>query len=450
MEISLKKEEILENLKEKKEIKEKNKNKLLFEQKNISPFKLILHISSIFEIVLMLIGCLGYIGAGLADPLIALLLGDTINKFIGINRIVSGQISQKQYDILMKEFSDTANKMVHRFLYIGAICFLSNFIGGFSIGYSALKQIHKLKENYFKIILNQEQSWFDEINSFELATKVQMQVEQIEIGLGDKYGLVVLNFAKILAGLIIAFISSWKLTLVIIALFPFSIIFIIYLLCFLKDLPILARKSYEIAGGIAEEILYNIKTVSSFANFEFELNRFNNEIKKTYHYEIENAFKTAVCLGALLFFSLFSNMVAVLYGKKLIIDNTWNSIRKERFEAGHIITILFCVSAVLTSIRLITPSFRLIQNSLLASSDYFTLLERKPNMNLLDSNLKPNTIFGEIEFKNIEFSYANSKQKKVLNDLNFIIEAGKKVAFVGESGCGKSTIVNLIERWKFY
>ena len=446
MEISLKKEEILENLKEKKEIKEKNKNKLLFEQKNISPFKLILHISSIFEIVLMLIGCLGYIGAGLADPLIALLLGDTINKFIGINRIVSGQISQKQYDILMKEFSDTANKMVHRFLYIGAICFLSNFIGGFSIGYSALKQIHKLKENYFKIILNQEQSWFDEINSFELATKVQMQVEQIEIGLGDKYGLVVLNFAKILAGLIIAFISSWKLTLVIIALFPFSIIFIIYLLCFLKDLPILARKSYEIAGGIAEEILYNIKTVSSFANFEFELNRFNNEIKKTYHYEIENAFKTAVCLGALLFFSLFSNMVAVLYGKKLIIDNTWNSIRKERFEAGHIITILFCVSAVLTSIRLITPSFRLIQNSLLASSDYFTLLERKPNMNLLDSNLKPNTIFGEIEFKNIEFSYANSKQKKILNDLNFIIEAGKKVAFVGESGCGKSTIVNLIER----
>ena len=446
MKLSIKNEEILENLKEKKEIKAKIKNKLLFEQKNISLCKLIWHISSILEIILMLVGCLGYIGAGLADPLMALLLGDTINKFISINRIVSGEINQVQYDIQMKEFSNIANKMVHRFLYIGTICFLSNFIGGFSIGYSALRQIHKLKENYFKIILNQEQSWFDENNSFELATKVQMQLEQIELGLGDKYGLVVLNFSKILSGLIIAFISSWKLTLIIIALFPFSITFIIYLLCFLKDLPILARKSYEIAGGIAEEILYNIRTVSSFANFEFELDRFNNEIKKTYLYEVENALKTAVCLGALLFFSLFSHMVAVLYGKKLIIENTWNTIRKERFEAGHIITILFSISAVLTSIRLITPSFRLIQNSLLASSDYFTLLERKPNMNLLESNLKPYTIAGKIEFKNVEFSYSNSKQKKVLNDLNFIIEPGKKVAFVGESGCGKSTIVNLIER----
>ena len=70
-----------------------------------------------------------------------------------------------------------------------------------------------------------------------------------------------------IAGLIISFISSWKLTLVIIVLFPFSIIFIIYLLCFLNDLPILARKSYEIAGGIGEEILYNIKTNFFFCKF---------------------------------------------------------------------------------------------------------------------------------------------------------------------------------------
>ena len=445
MKIEIKKEE-LEKLNKNKTIEQKVKSKFLFEQKNISLCKFILHISSGLELLSMAIGCLGYIGAGLADPLIALLLGDTINKFIQINRNISGNISQSQYDLLMEEFTGIANKMVHRFLYIGAICFLSNFIGGLIIGYTGLRQIHRIKENYFKLILNQEQSWFDENNSFELGTKVQMQLEQIELGLGDKYGLVILNVAKIIAGLIISFISSWKLTLVIIALFPFSIIFIIYLLCFLRDLPILARKSFETAGGIAEEILYNIKTVSSFANFEFELGRFDNEIRQSYLYEIENSLKTANCLGALLFFSLISGMVAVLYGKKLISDHTWNSVRKERFEAGHIITILFCISAVMTSLRLITPTFRIIQNSVMASSDYFTLLERKPNMNVTDSNLKPNMIFGKIEFKNIEFSYPSAKHKKVLNDLNLIIEPGEKIAFVGESGCGKSTIVNLIER----
>ena len=446
MKIDLKTEENLEDIKDKKDIKEKAKGNLIFQPKNISVFKLIFHISSYIEIILMLIGCVGYIGAGLADPIMGLLLGDTINKFIRINRIISAQISQEQYNIAMKDFMDIARKMVYRFIYIGVICFFSNFIGGLSIGYSGLRQIHNLKKNYFKIILNQEQSWFDENNSFELSTKVQIQLEQIELGLGDKYGLVVLNLAKILSGLTISFISNWRLTLIIIALFPLSIIVIIYLLCFLRDLPVLARKSYEKAGGIAEEILYNIKTVSSFANFEFELDRFNYEIKNSYLYEIENALKTAICLGSLLFLSLISNMVAILYGKKLIIDEEWISLRKERFEAGHIITILFCISAVMISIRLISPSFKLIQNSLLASSDYFSLLERKPNINLTDSNIKPQSFLGKIEFKNIEFSYPTASQKKILNNMNFVIEPGQKVAFVGESGCGKSTIVNLIER----
>ena len=122
----------------------------------------------------MFVGCIGYIGARLSDPLIALLLGDTINKFIQINREASVNISQSQYDFLLKEFMDITNKMVYRFLYIGAICFFSNFIGGLIIGYTGLRQIHRLKEKYFKLILNQEQSWFDVNNSFKIGTKVQM------------------------------------------------------------------------------------------------------------------------------------------------------------------------------------------------------------------------------------------------------------------------------------
>ena len=430
-----------------KEISKLVKNKLLFDQRNIGPFKLIFHISSYPEIILMLVGCIGYIGAGLSDPLMALLLGDTINKFIENNKNISEQKNQNQHNLAIKEFSNTSRKIVIRFLYIGIISFFSNFLGGVILGFTSLRQIHKLKKNYFKLLLSQEQKWFDENNSFELSTKVQMQVEQIELGLGDKYGLVALNFAKIVGGLTISFISSWKLTLVIISLFPLNILLIIYILCFLRDLPILVRKSYEKAGGIAEEILYNIKIIFSFVNYDYELNRFNIEIKKSYLYENENAVKTAVCLGLLSFFSLVSDMLTILYGKKLIVDKTWNPIRKEKIKAGNIVTILFSISAVMTSIRLITPSYRLIQNSALASSDYFNLLERKINKNLLESDLKSDSIVGKIEFKNINFSYQNDKIiKQVLNNMNFIIEPGKTVALVGESGCGKTTIVNLIER----
>ena len=95
------------------------------------------------------------------------------------------------------------------------------------------------------------------------------------------------------------------------------------------------------------------------------------------------------------------------------------------------------------------PNLQVIRAACSSSSDYFTLLERKPKVYLSEKNLMPDrdTIRGNIEFKNIKFIYPSDKAKKpILDGLNLNIEAGKKVAFVGESGCGKSTTVNLLER----
>ena len=83
------------------------------------------------------------------------------------------------------------------------------------------------------------------------------------------------------------------------------------------------------------------------------------------------------------------------------------------------------------------------------SIDYFTLYERVPKIFISDKNIKPNrdSIKGKIEFRNIKFIYPSDiNQRPLLENLNLIFEPGKKVALVGESGCGKSTTVNLIER----
>ena len=80
---------------------------------------------------------------------------------------------------------------------------------------AGLRQIYHLKEKYFLTILKQEQGWFDANNAFEFATKVQAQLEQIELGLGDKFAQILQMVSQMIAGLIIAFTSSWKLTLVI-------------------------------------------------------------------------------------------------------------------------------------------------------------------------------------------------------------------------------------------
>ena len=433
------------------DVEDQLKKNLMFGQKDISPIKLYCHLSGSTEIVLMIFGVIGSLGAGVAGPLMTLLFGDMINDFAGTSDTNSTLDASNPivFNAMMKAFKDTVAKMVKKLLIIGFSMLVANFLMTFMWSYSALRQMHHLKEKYFAIILKQEQGWFDQNNAFEFATKVQAQLEQIELGIGDKFGVVLLMVAQIVAGLVIAFSTSWKLTLVMLCVTPFICACIMYLVTALKRTIVLARKTYEKAGGVAEEMLYNIKTVASFTNFEFETERFGKFIDKVHEYDKEKAYKLGISIGGIIFFIVVTFVIALIYGRELIYKYETNSNTGEPFSSGDVLKVIFSTLMAMMSIGSIAPNLKIIQEAAVASSDYFTLVERKPQIDESNSNYKPprDQVKGRIEFKDITFIYpSDPNQRKILEGLNLVIEPGKKVALVGESGCGKSTTVNLIER----
>ena len=237
---------------EKEEGKEKDKaeENLMFGVKQISPFRLYYHISGKFEIFLMIAGTIFTIGAGCSGSLVALLLGDTINDFTDTSEIED--LPDNEYKEIMDKIEPSVNKMIKKFLIIGAIMFVCNFFMMFLWAYSSLRQMHWMKINYFNLILKQEQGWFDENNAFEFATKVQAQLEQIEMGVGDRFGQIILMTSELVSGLVIGFISSWKLTLLLLCCSPFIVGSFITMMVCMEGAMILSRKTYEKAGGIAE------------------------------------------------------------------------------------------------------------------------------------------------------------------------------------------------------
>lgn len=150
----------------------------------------------------------------------SLLFGDTITDFSGTSDSNTGDIPQEQLKQFFELFMENIDKMVYKFLYIGTGMFFANFLMISMWQYVGLRQIHHLKEKYFALILQQEQGWFDSNNAYEFATKVQAQLEQIELGLGEKPGQLILSIAQFIAGIVIAMISSWKLTLVMLCVTP--------------------------------------------------------------------------------------------------------------------------------------------------------------------------------------------------------------------------------------
>ena len=447
---------------------EKIDGNLMFKKRHISIFKLYFHISGTLEIILSIIAIIMTIGAGCSNAIMNWIFGDSSNTFTAATlmeeakKFLDKELFDIIYDYVMKErIEPKINDQIKKFLIVGAIMTVCNFVMMFLWSYLSLRQLHWLKINYFRTILSQEQGWFDENNAFEFATKVQAQLEQIELGLGDRLGQFIMMVTELIAGFVVAFLASWKLTLILITCFPFIIAGALIMTFTLKNLIITSRKTYEIAGGIAEELLYNIKTVTSFTNFDYEMDRFNKLINAIEINDEKKSFYSGISVGIIIFGIFFGYTVTLLYARKLIMDhlerlykafesNNFNEeFEKKEVSIGEIQKVLASIIASIQALGQIAPVIQIIRSACEASSDYFTLLERKPKIYVSEKNLEPerDTIKGKIEFKNIKFIYPSDKaQKPILNGLNLEIEAGKKVAFVGESGCGKSTTVNLIER----
>ena len=424
-------------------IKEQPTEKIKPQEKSVSLCKLIYHLSGPKEKLLIILGTLGSIVSAVSGPIMSYLFGGAINDFSDIQDLAK---DDPNYENKISQFESNIKDVYTRYLILGAILFCSNFLQQFSWQFSAFFQIYKLKHNYFSLLMEQEQGYFDKCNAFELVTKVQTQLEQIELGLGEKFGFVIQKIFTVISGIALSFIVNWILSLIVLSVAPLTIFLIFCFTASLKKNAKTTKEAYEKAGGIAEEILYNIQTILSFGNFEFEKNRFNRNIDAVFDADKAKALKYGISQSLMGFSTYIAFTVAIFYGKKLMEDNV-DKDEKDKFKVGDMLTVILNTNTAVWSFTTIAPNLKIIIDATNSAYDYFELLTRQPKIHfsLFPVKRKFDEIVGKIEFKHVSFSYED-EDKKILDDFSLKVTPGQKIALVGESGCGKSTVVNLLER----
>ncbi|XP_037366487.1 ATP-dependent translocase ABCB1 isoform X2 [Talpa occidentalis] len=391
----------------------------------------------------MVLGTVAAVIHGAALPLMMLVFGEMTDSFADIPSQMPNypNISNSSFDDKIIYQYLEKNMTVYAYYYsgIGAGVLVAAYIQVSFWCLAAGRQIFKIRKQFFHAIMRQEIGWFDVHDVGELNTRLTDDVSKINEGIGDKIAMFFQSIATFVTGFIIGFTRGWKLTLVILAISPVlgvSAAVWAKILSSFTDKELLA---YAKAGAVAEEVLAAIRTVIAFGGQKKELDRYNKNLEEAKRIGIKKAITANISMGAAFLLIYASYALAFWYGTKLVITN--------EYSIGQVLTVFFSVLIGAFSVGQATPSIEAFANARGAAYEIFNIIDNKPSIDSYSKNgHKPDTIKGNLEFKDVHFSYPSRKEIKILKGLNLKVHSGQTVALVGNSGCGKSTTVQLIQR----
>ncbi|XP_071811435.1 ATP-dependent translocase ABCB1-like isoform X3 [Apostichopus japonicus] len=412
--------------------------------------------ASILDILLMLVGSIAALIHGVALPLVLAFFGDVVDGFImtsdssntGIGATASsvtmGMVPTINPQAGLEAGLETIVQFSLNYVILGCGVLFVAFLQCGCWNLAAEHQVRVIRTRFFRAVLSQDISWFDEKTGGELTTRISDDINKIRSGTGSKIGLILQCCSTLVAGLTIGFLRSWRLSLVIMAVSLGLIVPVFTVSAILvKNYTQEALDSYAKAGSVAEEVLSSMRTVTAFGGESKELERYRSNLGAAKIVGIKKAAAESVSLGALFFVIYGAYAVAFWYGTILILDPKGTPL-----SAGGILITFLAVLFGSFSLAQAGPYFADFASARGAAFAIWEVIDQVPVINCLsDKGLKPAELTGRITFEDIQFVYPSRPDTHVLQGFNLEVNVGQTVALVGSSGCGKSTTVALMQRY---
>ena len=383
---------------------------------------------------LIVIGTIASLVNGAAMPLFSLLFGDVANGFGPLN--TDEQIIDTASDLSLKLFLVGIGTLVCS--YLGFACWMI----------SGERQAIEIRKRYFKSLLSQEIAFFDSINPNELATKIAEECFQIQSGIGEKIFTFLFSISMLVVGFLIGYIKGWQLALILTSFTPIlTITAAIYVYAIQKAI-IINNKAYNKAGAISEEVLNAIRTVVSLGGQDKECERYQIALNDNRRTVTKFGIFSDIAMGSV-FLAMFGMYALGFFIGSIFIHNEVNDpVTNKPYTAGDVLTVFFSIMMAGFTFSQAGPAVKAFAIAKTAGGKAFKIIDRKSKISIEEAKgKKPSQVTGDIRFRNVNFAYPSKPDRMILNGISFDIRPNEKTALVGESGCGKTTCMQLIERF---
>jgi ABC-type multidrug transport system fused ATPase/permease subunit len=296
------------------------------------------------------------------------------------------------------------------------------------------RSLADLRKSIYQKIIWLPLSFFDNRRVGELMSRITADVGTLTDMFSFTLAELLRQFLTLIIGTVIIFILAPKLTGFMLLTFPVLVILALLFGKFIRRLSKKTQDKLAEANVVVEESLQSIAVVKAFTNELFEVKRYANSLNEVVNVAIRTARFRGLFISFIIF-ALFGGIVAVgWYGAFLV--------QAKGITVGELFSFVIYTSFIGASIAGLGDIYAQLQRAIGASERLLEILNEE------DENEEKDPVAlklrGKIQFDHVSFAYPTRKDFQVLKDLNFTIEPGEKVALVGKSGSGKSTIINLL------
>ncbi|CAN6445520.1 unnamed protein product [Victoria cruziana] len=393
---------------------------------NTIPFYKLFCFADSLDVVLMVIGTIGALGNGMGMPLLSMLFGDLIDSF--------GKADQ--HNVL-----HLVTQVCLKFFYLGIGCAAAAFLQVGCWMITGERQATRIRSLYLTNILRQDIAFFDmETTTGEVIGRMASDTILIQDAIGEKVGKFVQLMSTFLGGFLIAFMKGWLLSLIMLSGIPPVVFDGVAIAWLISKISAHGQKAYKEVSIIVGQTAGSIRMVASFTGEKQAIAKYNERLKSAYRSAIYEGAAAGIGVGSILLIIFASYGLAVFYGARLIINNG--------YTGGKVVSVMVAIMNGGTALGQASPCMTAFAAGKAAAYKMFETIKRKPEIDVYDkSGIVLDDITGDIELKDVHFSYPARPDVLIFSGLSLHVPSGETVALVGGSGSGKSTVISLVQRF---